>query len=100
MAYVADLHIHSRYSGACSYELTIPNLSKWAVWKGIDLLGTGDALHPMWQQELKANLQDIGGGIYQNGETKFVVSGEISCIYSESGKTRRIQRNSLPLVER
>jgi uncharacterized protein (TIGR00375 family) len=90
MAYVADLHIHSRYSGACSYELTIPNLSKWAVWKGIDLLGTGDALHPMWQQELKANLQDIGGGIYQNGETKFVVSGEISCIYSESGKTRRI----------
>lgn len=90
MAYVADLHIHSRYSGACSYELTIPNLAKWASWKGIDLLGTGDALHPMWQQELKTHLQDIGGGVYKNGETKFVVSGEISCIYSEGGKTRRI----------
>jgi uncharacterized protein (TIGR00375 family) len=90
MAYVADLHIHSKYSGACSYDLTISNLAKWAVWKGIDLLGTGDALHPMWQQELKTHLQDIGGGIYQNGETKFVVSGEISCIYSEGGKTRRI----------
>jgi uncharacterized protein (TIGR00375 family) len=44
----------------------------------------------MWQQEMKAHLQDIGGGVYQHGETKFVVSGEISCIYSEGGKTRRI----------
>lgn len=90
MAYVADLHIHSKYSGACSFELTIPNLAKWASWKGIDLLGTGDALHPMWQQEMGHQLTDIGGGIYQNGETKFIVSGEISCIYSEGGKTRRI----------
>ncbi len=90
MAYVADLHIHSKYAGACSFELTIPNLAKWASWKGIDLLGSGDALHPMWQQELKQNLTDIGNGIYQNGETKFVISGEISCIYSEGGKTRRI----------
>ncbi len=90
MAYVADLHIHSRYAGACSGSLTIPNLSKWAKFKGIDLVGTGDALHPLWQAELKRDLQDIGGGVYENEGTKFIVSAEVSCIYSEGGATRRI----------
>lgn len=90
MAYVADLHIHSRYAGACSGNLTIPNLSKWAKYKGIDLLGTGDALHPLWQAELKRDLKDIGGGVYENNGTKFIVSTEVSCIYSEYGATRRI----------
>lgn len=90
MAYVADLHTHSKYAGACSREIDIPNMSKWALWKGIDLVGTGDALHPLWQSELKRDLTDAGGGIYLNGETKFVVSAEVSCIYGEGGKTRRI----------
>jgi uncharacterized protein (TIGR00375 family) len=90
MAYVADLHIHSKYAGACSRELTIPNMAKWAKFKGIDLLGTGDALHPLWQSELKRDLKDVGGGIYEHNGTKFVVSCEISCIYSEFEKTRRI----------
>ena len=33
--YVADLHIHSRYSRACSRDLTLPNLAWWARRKGI-----------------------------------------------------------------
>jgi len=40
--FVADLHIHSRYSRACSKDLTVPELAKWAKLKGIGLLGTGD----------------------------------------------------------
>lgn len=90
MAYVADLHIHSRYAGACSGQLTIPNLSKWAKFKGIDLLGTGDALHPLWQAELKRDLKELGNGLYEHQEKKFIISTEVSCIYSEGGLTRRI----------
>ncbi|HEV8175950.1 MAG TPA: hypothetical protein VGP91_20095, partial [Actinoplanes sp.] len=44
--YVADLHIHSKYSRACSRDLTLPNLAWWARRKGIALLGTGDFTHP------------------------------------------------------
>jgi uncharacterized protein (TIGR00375 family) len=90
MAYVADLHIHSRFAGACSGALNIPNLATWAKFKGIDLLGSGDALHPLYQQELKRDLKDAGEGIYENKGTKFIISAEISCIYSEGGKLRRI----------
>jgi PHP family Zn ribbon phosphoesterase len=46
MKLIADFHIHSRYSRACSKDLTLPNLSEWAKKKGISLLGTGDFTHP------------------------------------------------------
>src|SRR5437870_4326640 len=90
MAYVADLHIHSRFSRACSHELNIPNLSKWAKFKGIDLLGTGDFLHPLWIQELKRDLKELGNGFYEHSGIKFIFSTEVACIYSEGGKLRRI----------
>lgn len=90
MAYVADLHTHSKYARACSKELTIPNLSTWAKFKGIDLVGTGDALHPLWQQELKKDLKEAGNGIYRYNETKFLLTTEVACIYSEKGKQYRI----------
>lgn len=93
MPYVADLHIHSRFSRACSRELTIANLAKWAKFKGIDLVGTGDCLHPLWQAELKRDLKpsaSSGQGVYEHDGVKFLVSTEIACIYSEGGKVRRI----------
>lgn len=90
MPYVADLHLHSRFSRACSPQITIPNMSKWAKFKGIDLLGTADFLHPIWFAELKQNLHELGNGIYENNGVKFLLSTEISCIYGDKGKTRRI----------
>lgn len=90
MGYVADLHIHSRFSRACSGALNIPNLAKWSEYKGINLMGTGDCLHPIWQQELKKDLTDLGTGFYQYQNTKFVLTTEVACIYSEKGKTHRI----------
>ncbi|MBI2021283.1 DNA helicase UvrD [Candidatus Daviesbacteria bacterium] len=91
MPYVADLHIHSRFSRACSRDLNIPNLSRWAKFKGIDLLGTGDALHPLWFTELKKDLKESSSsGIYEYDNVKFLISFEISCIYSEGGSVRRI----------
>jgi len=90
MPYVADLHLHSRFSRACSPQINIPNMAKWAKFKGIDLLGTSDFLHPIWFAELKQNLQSMGNGLYESNGVKFLLTTEISCIYSEGGKTRRI----------
>lgn len=89
MAYVADLHIHSRFSRACSRELNIPNLSKWARFKGINLMGTGDCLHPLWSAELKKDLKETDAG-YEYDGVKFLPTVEVACIYSDKGKVRRI----------
>jgi len=89
MAFVADLHIHSRFSRACSSALNIPNLALWARYKGIDLMGTGDCLHPLWQAEMKKDLKE-GNGVYEYEGIKFLPSVEVACIYSEQEKTHRI----------
>lgn len=92
MAYIADLHIHSRYSRACSPQLNIPNLATWAKYKGINLLGTGDFLHPLWLAELKSQLKEDGSGFltHNGSDVKFVLTVEIASIYSQKGKGRRI----------
>ncbi|MBI2600363.1 DNA helicase UvrD [Candidatus Daviesbacteria bacterium] len=92
MAYVADLHIHSRFSRACSQQLNIPNLVEWANLKGINLLGTGDFLHPLWLTELKSQLTEDGSGFltFKNSPVKFVLTVEIASIYSHKGKGRRV----------
>lgn len=92
MSYVADLHFHSRFSRACSKDLTIPNLALWAKLKGIDLLISGDFLHPVWLAELKGSLTDLNNGFYDYEGIKFVLGGEISTIYSHQGKVRRIHQ--------
>lgn len=92
MAYVADLHIHSRFSRACSQQLNIPNLVEWAKLKGISLLGTGDFLHPLWFLELKNQLKEDGSGFltHNSSDIKFLLTVEIASIYSQGGKGRRI----------
>ena len=44
--YIADLHIHSKYSRATSKELEPEPLDAWARRKGIGLVGTGDFTQP------------------------------------------------------
>ncbi len=93
--FIADLHIHGRYSRGCSSELTIANLEKYARIKGINLLGTGDFTHPKWFSELKQSLeQDTTANNQGLLKTKhgfnFVLQTEISLIYSQNGKGRRI----------
>lgn len=92
MAYVADLHIHSRYSRACSPQLNIPNLVEWAKYKGIDLLGTGDFLHPLWLAELKKDLTEDGSGFLQHNSSgiRFVLTVEIASIYTHKGRGKRV----------
>ncbi|MBN2458694.1 DNA helicase UvrD [Candidatus Woesearchaeota archaeon] len=91
MKIIADLHIHSRYSRACSSDLSIPNLEKWARVKGLGLLGTGDFSHPEWQEELRKYLKEDGSGILRTESGfAFVLQNEVSLMYSQGGKGRRI----------
>lgn len=86
----ADLHIHSRFSRACSKDLTIENLEKWARIKGLNLLGTGDFTHPIWIEELRDNLVDNGFGIFlSKSDFKFILTGEISLMYTQ-GRGRSV----------
>ena len=102
MMYIADLHIHSRFSRATSRDGDLSHLDWWARRKGIRLVGTGDFTHPAWRAELREQLVPAGEGLYTlredlclpgeaPGETpRFVVTGEISCIYKRHGKTRKV----------
>jgi len=93
MKVIADLHLHSRYSRAVSSRMVIPQIAEWGRKKGIDLLATSDWTHPLWLKELKADLKETGDGIYRCKGIKspyFLLSTEISSIYSQGGKLRRI----------
>ena len=91
MSYIVDLHTHSRFSRACSNKLNIPNLVEWAKFKGIDVLGTGDFLHPVWMEELKRDLIEEDGFLkHDESGIKFALSVEIASIYSHKGKVRRV----------
>jgi len=80
----ADLHIHSKYSRATSKNLDLESLEKWARIKGIDLLGTGDFTHPVWIEELRKNLAEKNGILYSKTGFKFLLTGEISLIYTQA----------------
>ena len=100
--YIADLHIHSRFSRATSKDCDVPHLDWWAQRKGIQLLGTGDFTHPAWRAELKEQLVPAGEGVYTLKEEfclpdpvagehpRFIITGEISSIYKRDGKTRKV----------
>ena len=109
--YIADLHIHSRFSRATSKDGDLPHLDWWARRKGIRMVGTGDFTHPAWRAELREQLVPAGEGVYTlrqdlrlpdvaPGEApRFVITGEISCIYKRHGRTRKVhwrRRTSSP----
>lgn len=90
MRLIADLHIHSRFSRATSPEMDLPHLAQWAKWKGIDILGTGDFTHPDWFRRLQSKLEPAGQGIYRYQDTRFLLTCEISTIWSVGGRVRRV----------
>ncbi len=100
MRFFADLHIHSPYSRATSPLLTLRNIAIWSAKKGIAVIGTGDFTHPKWLSEIEDELKEAEDGLYKLKdpiplsteaiEPRFVISGEISCIYKKAGKLRKI----------
>ena len=100
MQIIADLQLHSKYSRAVSQKMDLEEIARWSAKKGINLVATGDWTHPMWIREVKARLKETSAGIYSLDENKtdlpssakvnFLLSTEISSIYSQGGKGRRI----------
>ena len=109
MNFIADLHIHSRFSRATSKQLSPRHLAAWARCKGINVLGTGDFTHPQWRDELRQQLvRDEASGLYRlsgpaeeldflQGKTPpdadgplFLLQTEISSIYKRQGKVRKV----------
>jgi uncharacterized protein (TIGR00375 family) len=105
---VIDLHLHSRFSRAVSQKMTLPNMFLWGRMKGLNLLSVSDFTHPVWIREAKAQLVEVNSGIYklknekelipqlpqatrkEDLSTYFMLSTEVSSIYSEGGAVRRI----------
>ncbi len=108
MNFIADLHIHSHYSIATSKNLTPEYIDYWAMIKGINVIGTGDAIHLGWSKELKNKLLKSSNGLYRlkdeykldeaismghKGLAKdvyFMLTGEVSSIYKKNGKVRKV----------
>jgi uncharacterized protein (TIGR00375 family) len=104
LKFIADFHIHSKYSRATSRDMDLDHISQWAKWKGIGLVGTGDFTHPAWFSELKSKLKIQDNGLYGFNGVSFILTAEISCIYKHKGKTRKIHllvfAPSLEIVEK
>lgn len=119
MRFICDFHIHSKYSRATSRDMEPEALAYWAAIKGIKVVGTGDFTHPVWIKELKEKLEPAEKGLYKLkdaklaikdnfnnakipadlvskiqdsklGEIRFILTAEISSIYSKGGKVRRV----------
>src|SRR6185312_9664794 len=103
----ADLHIHSKFSRACSKDCDIEHLSWWALRKGLRVLGTGDFTHPAWAAELRETLIPAEPGLFRirpelekrllrdspascAGDVRFMLSVEISTIYRRDDRTRKV----------
>ncbi len=90
MRLIADLHLHSKFSRATSREMDIETLARWCGLKGITVVGTGDFTHPVWLRELRAKLRPNGRGLYTCGAQHFLLSTEVSNIYPQGGRLRKI----------
>jgi uncharacterized protein (TIGR00375 family) len=96
MKCVADLHIHSKYSRACSTRLTLEGIESASRTKGVDIIATGDFTYPAWFHEIEEKLEESGpGGLFilksaPDDKIKFILSTEIALIYKQGGQARRI----------
>jgi len=70
--------------------MQVSTLAEYAKLKGISLLGTGDITHHLWLEELKDSLKDSGNGLFEYKGVNFILTGEISAIYSKNGRVRKI----------
>lgn len=108
---IADFHIHSKYSRACSKSLDLEHISAWSRIKGIHIVTCADFTHPLWFSELQEKLEETAQGLYAlkkkyqhdadiivsefssflvSAPQQFILTTELSCIYSKHGKGRRI----------
>jgi superfamily I DNA/RNA helicase/PHP family Zn ribbon phosphoesterase len=107
MRFHADLHVHSKYSRACSRDCDLEHLAWWAAVKGVRVVGTGDFTHPAWAEELRTRLVPAEPGLFRlrseierevmsrlpavcRTPVRFLLSTEISTISKRGDRTRKV----------
>ncbi len=105
MRFLADLHVHSKYSRATSKDMDLPMMASWAKAKGIKVIATGDFTHPDWFFNIKTSLIQKDNGLLtlKEGvrgeeypievapeEVYFILSVEVSLIYTKGKRVRKI----------
>ena len=95
MRRILDLHLHSRYSRACSPRLTLVNIAATVDRKGVNIVATGDFTYPAWFESIKTELKEVdSGGLYRlktgDSQSLFILSTEVSLVYKDNGKARRL----------
>src|SRR5919106_139668 len=105
--FYADLHIHSKFSRACSQDCDLEHLALVGRRKGISVIGTGDFTHPRWFEELESTLVPAEPGLFRlredversvearlpascRGPVRFLLTVEISTIYKRAERTRKV----------
>ena len=106
MEFIADLHIHSKFSRATAKNLDLQNLYIAAQLKGVTVVGTGDFTYPAWFSEISEKLEPAEPGLFKlkkeyakycdqqvprscRNRVRFILSTEISNIYKKNDKTRK-----------
>lgn len=91
--YPADLHVHSRYSRATSSFMDLRGIASTSTLKGLRLIGSGDALHPLWLKELEEALSPAEGELYEYGGLLVVPTSEVNTVFQdEKGVVHRIHQ--------
>ncbi|QTA79869.1 polymerase/histidinol phosphatase-like domain-containing protein [Desulfonema limicola] len=106
MKFIADLHVHSKFSMAAAKNFDLEHLYIGASLKGIGLIATGDFTHPAWFAEIQEKLVPAEPGLFRlkdniskqcnkhipvscQNKVRFILETEISSIYKKNGKTRK-----------
>jgi len=90
MRFIADFHIHSKYSRATSHEMTVEKIAEAARTKGVKLVGSADFTHPKWLEELEQTVKPTREGLFAYDDTYFILVTEVNTTYTQNGKLRRI----------
>lgn len=103
MRFIADFHIHSKYSRATSADMDLEHIAKSAKIKGIKVVGTSDFTHPEWLKNLKEKLEPAEPGLFklkkgflpavldaEDEGVRFILTSEISCIYSKNNRVHKV----------
>ena len=99
MKLIADLHIHSKYSGGTSKYLSIDTIALWARRKGVNLISTGDITHPLHLQAIEKKLSPCPYGndgfyiqkdVTPDNPLRFMLTGEVSNIYRQNGQMKKV----------
>ncbi|MCK5417425.1 MAG: UvrD-helicase domain-containing protein, partial [Desulfobacterales bacterium] len=104
--FIADLHVHSKFSRATAKNLDLENLYIAAQLKGVTVVGTGDFTYPAWFDEISEKLVETEPGLFKlkdelarqcdtlvpqscRDSVRFMLVTEISNIYKKNDKTRK-----------